>query len=409
MKKQALCMMLVLTTVVVSCNMGQKRTPSLASPGTMIDSMAGSCTYLTKDDKGKVVLSWVRQLDSVTSIVCYAISRDGGESFGRTTEVPGSTNVHPHGENMPKLVFKPSGEIIAAWGAANPNPHNKYSGLVFYCQSFDEGKTWTKPVTVTTDSSSYDQRYFDLALLPGGEAGVVWLDNRKRGDNEGSGLYYAVTKGKTGFRDERLISGPCCQCCRTDLFVDRADNIHVLYRAIINDSIRDMVYIVSTDNGGSFTPPKRISQDGWVISGCPHTGPAMTENNEGLHFTWFTGGGRPGIYYNSSKDDGNSFGAKDFVSGRAAKHCQITALPNDNLVIAWEESFQNDNGFGSRIAIEEKDPRGNTLQRAYITPADSNSSFPAIYPINSTQVIIAYTEAANHKDEVRYKILSLAK
>ena len=42
---------------------------------------------------------------------------------------------------------------------------------------------------------------------------------------------------------------------------------------------------------------QRISQDNWVISGCPHTGPAMAENKEGIHFTWFTGGSGSGIYY----------------------------------------------------------------------------------------------------------------
>ena len=70
--------------------------------------------------------------------------QDEGKTFGKPVEIPGSTNVHPHGENMPKVIFKPSGEIIAAWGAANPNPKNPYSGLVYYSQSFDKGKTWTK-------------------------------------------------------------------------------------------------------------------------------------------------------------------------------------------------------------------------------------------------------------------------
>ena len=165
------------------------------------------------------------------------MSIDEGKTFGKAIEIPGSTNVHPHGENMPKVIFKPSGEIIAAWGAANPNPINQYSGLVYYSQSFDEGKTWTKPRSLTDDTASFDQRYFDMALLPNGEAGITWLDNRKQWNKEGSGLYYAVTNGKNGFQNERLISGPCCQCCRTDLFIDTKKNIHVLYRAIINDSI----------------------------------------------------------------------------------------------------------------------------------------------------------------------------
>ncbi len=101
-----------------------------------------------------------------------------------------------------------------------------------------------------------------------------------------------------------------------------------------------MVHIVSGDDGKSFSSPQRISNDNWVISGCPHTGPAMAENNDGMHFTWFTGGNDAGVYYTSSKDNGRSFNARDSVSGKAPKHCQITSLANDNIVIVWNESFQ---------------------------------------------------------------------
>ena len=293
--KKELIIAFISTVLICGCQTGNEKQIPVTLQGNLIDTAKGSCPYLTKDHKDNIVLSWVKQTNTGAFVFCYAVSEDKGKTFNRPIEIPGSTNVHPHGENMPKVIFKPSGEIIAVWGAANPNPKNAYSGLVYYSQSFDNGKTWTKPGSLTKDTASFDQRYFDVALLSGGEAGIVWLDNRKRSKKEGSGLYYAVTKGTNGFGDEQLISEPCCQCCRTDLFIDKKENIHVLYRAIINDSIRDMVHIVSTDKGRSFSSPKRISKDNWVISGCPHTGPAMAENSEGLHFTWFSGGGSAGI------------------------------------------------------------------------------------------------------------------
>lgn len=403
MKRALLFILLVATVLTYSCKTEDKKQTITASQETSIDTTSGSCPYLTKDSKNNLVLSWIKQVDTATSIFCYAKSQDEGKTFGQPIKIPGSTNVHPHGENMPKVIFKPSGEIIAAWGAANPNPKNQYSGLVFYSQSFDEGKTWTKARSLTEDTASFDQRYFDMALLPNGEAGITWLDNRKHWNKEGSGLYYAVTNGKNGFENEKLISGPCCPCCRTDLFIDKNKNIHVLYRAIINDSIRDMVHIISTDKGKTFTQPKRISQDNWVISGCPHTGPAMAENKDGIHFTWFTGGSSSGIYYNSSKDNGKTFTSRDSVSGKAAKHCQITSLPDDNILIVWNESFPNGNKFSSRIGIEKRDGNGKTTPKEYITSETSNSSFPVIYPITSTKAIIAYTENIKDKNYVLFK------
>jgi hypothetical protein len=407
MKRTAVLILLAITVFGPSCSSVDPEQTITASVETRVDTAAGSCPYLTKDNKGNIVLSWIKKVDSATTSVCYTVSHDEGKTFGTPIDIPGTGNVHPHGENMPKIVFKPSGEIVAVWGASNPNPANAYSGLVFYTRSDDQGKTWTRPESLTKDTSSHDQRYFDVALLSDGEIGVVWLDNRKRWNNEGSGLYYAVTKGATGFQDEKLISGPCCQCCRTDLFIDRNTNIHVLYRAIINDSIRDMVHITSTDAGRNFSKPARISKDNWVINGCPHTGPAMTENKTGLHFTWYTGGSDAGIYFNSSGNNGQSFSTRDSVSGKAAKHCQIASLPGGNIMITWNESFVQGSTVSSRIGIEERNENGKRISKRYITSDNSNASFPAIFPINAKKAVVAYTENTGGKEHVLYKLVNM--
>jgi hypothetical protein len=93
--------------------------------------------------------------------------------------------------------------------------------------------------------------------MKNGEVVIIWLDNRKTEDVEGSALYCAVTNGKNGFASEVLASQPACQCCRTSLFVDNHDNIHALYRGIINDSIRDMVHVVSSDGGKNFQQTRK--------------------------------------------------------------------------------------------------------------------------------------------------------
>jgi hypothetical protein len=333
--------------------------------------------------------------------MCYAVSENDGRSFGKTIQIPGSSNVKAHGENMPKIIVKPSGEIIAVWGTANPNPKNAYSGLVYYTQSFDSGNTWSKPAKLVNDTAGYDQRYFDLALLPDGEAAIVWLDNRI--NTIGSGLYYSVTKGKNGFQDGKLIAGPCCECCRTDLFADSRKNIHVVYRAIINDSIRDMVHIISTDNGHSFSNPLKISHDNWVINACPHTGPAITENIKGIHFAWFTAAGTAGIYYNRSYNNGKSFSSKNFVSGRTAKHSQITALPDNNIIVVWNEGVP---GGGNRIGIEIRDQDGKKIVKQFITPENEQATYPVICPIRGDSVLIAYTETRQAKEFIYLRSIS---
>ena len=406
MKKIIYLLLVSLAGIFQSCLLSEKKINIEVSGQAQIDTAEGSCPYLTKDNKGNIVLSWIKKIDSSTSVYCYAVSTDKGKTFGKAIEIPGSNNVFPHGENMPKIIFKPSNEIIAVWGAANPNPKNAYSGLVYYSQSFDEGKTWSKVTQLVNDTDGIDQRYFDVALLPNGEAAIVWLDNRKNTTKEGSALYFAETTGDSGFKNEKLINEPCCPCCRTDLFVDSKKNIHVLYRAIINDSIRDMVHTISTDNGKIFSAPARISNDNWVINGCPHTGPAIAENKNGIQFAWFTGGGKAGVYYCNSKDEGKTFSTREMVSGVLARHCQLTSI-DDDVVVVWNENFLTGHKTSSRIGIEIRNADGKNPVKQFITSVTGTATFPAIKTMDDKTALVAYTESVGDKDYVKYKVVSL--
>jgi hypothetical protein len=378
-----------------------KKTIDIASPAIQVDSLPGQSPYLTKDANGHAVLSWVRMQNDSTAVFCYALSADG-QTFGRPVVIPGSQNIQPHGENLPKIIFKPSGEIIALWGARSTSSKNKYAGLVYYAQSFNNGKSWTAPKPLTADTASNDQRYYDVALLPSGEVGIIWLDNRKSTDREGSALYFAYTNGTNGFTAETKIAESCCQCCRTDLFVDNKGGIHTLYRGIIKDSIRDMVHAVSTDGGKTFSTPQRISEDNWVIDGCPHTGPAMTENKEGLQFAWFTGGKEKGAYFTSSRDNGKSFATRNAIS-RLGSHPQLTTLKNNDLVIVWDETVVEGSQVAKQIGVQVRTPDGRAKDHRFITDAGSMASFPVITSVKEQNVLIAYSQKKADKSYVLFQ------
>ncbi|MEO6905636.1 MAG: sialidase family protein [Ginsengibacter sp.] len=407
MKKIIFLVVISIVFIFQSCLNSKKKINISASNAMQIDTSEASCPYLTKDNNGHLVLSWIRKIDSSTSVFCYAVSKDDGKTFGKPGVIRGSENIHPHGENMPKIIFTPSGKIIAAWAVANPNPKNAYADLVYYSQSFDNGISWTKAERLVKDSVGYDQRYFDLAIVSNGEVAITWLDNRKKSTKEGSALYFAETFDNKGFQNERLVSEPCCPCCRTDLFVDSKKNIHILYRAIINDSIRDMVHTISTNNGKTFSVPRRISDDNWAINGCPHTGPAMTENKIGIQFTWFTGGGKGGVYYCNSNDEGKTYSPREMVSGIAARHCQITSVSDNDIAIVWNENFIKGKIFSSRIGIELRKANGTDPFKEFITSEKGNATFPVIKSINEHAALIAYTESVNDKDHVKYKVVKL--
>lgn len=369
------------------------------------DSLQGQSPYLTTDPQGHLVMSWVRMLNDSSSIFCYATVAADGKSFEKPITIPVSKNILAHSENLPKILFKPSGEIIACWGVANPNPKNKYSGLVYYSQSFDSGSHWTPAKPITLDTASFDQRYYDIALLENGEAGIIWLDNRKS-EGEGSGLYFSVTRGREGFGEGRRIQQSCCQCCRTQLFRDSRGSLHILYRGIVQDSIRDIVHSVSYDNGKTFSAAARISNDNWVIRGCPHTGPSMTEYANTLHFSWFTGGKKKGCYYTSSKNDGSSFENQDSISA-SGSHPQITTLPFGGLVTVWDEPARFNGQLNRVIALERRDPQGRRMSVQYLTSESDHCSYPVIRALSTNLVLVAYTLKKDQQTFIRYRLVGL--
>ena len=365
-----------------------------------------SCAHLTETADGKSVISWVEtDPGAETGMICYAMSE--GRSFGSQQVIPASAGVLPHAENMPKIVFKPDGEVIAMYGVEQNDARNKYAGRVYYTRSPDGGKTWLPAQALVGDTGSYDQRYFDMTVLPNGEAAAIWLDNRKHTDDEGSTLYYAVTAGHDGFKQEKPLAETVCQCCRTALYTDAQGGIHIAFRDIINDSIRDMVHMVSTDGGASFGPHNRISADNWVVRGCPHTGPAMAKNNTALHFAWFTMGGGQGVFYCRSADNGTTYTHKEPVSNvPMAKHPQITALKDGRLIIVWDEPVKVGNTFNSRIGFQTRKGSGEVVKTGMLTADSLYSTFPVIKALDDHTALMAYTKKIDSVDEVVYRLIT---
>jgi len=395
-----------LYAILILCSCGSDESSSF--PGYDVplyaDSLPGQSPYLTRSPSGGMLLSWIRLGYDSTPAFCFATAKQGG-LFGAPHEIPNTANIQPHGENLPKIVQKPSGEIIALWGIANPNPKNKYSGLVLYAQSFDEGKTWTAPQPLVRDAASFDQRYYDVAVLPDGEAGVVWLDNRKTAGSDGSLVYFTKTDGRNGFGEASVISQPACPCCRTVLYPDSKGNIHVLYRGIIQDSIRDMVHVVSGDGGKTFSAPKRISNDNWVINACPHTGPAMAETTSGLHFTWYTGGTDKGCYYSNTRDNGATYGARVSISPLGS-HPQLASLDNGGLVVVWDQFVQVGGKPFRKIGMQYFSEDGAKARLKFITPDTLAATYPVVEGIAEGAALVAYTlKKADNNSYIAYQFV----
>jgi hypothetical protein len=167
-----------------------------------------------------------------------------------------------------------------------------------------------------------------------------------------------------------------------------------------------MVHIVSSDRGETFSTPKRISEDNWVIQGCPHTGPAMTENNDGIHFAWFTGGQKKGCYYTKSTDNGKSFVMHDSISSLGT-HPQLTSLSDGELLIVWDEAFVKDNKLIKIVGIQRRNAEGEPEGKEYITNGNVQASYPVLAALNDSSSLVAYLTTKNEKNFVTYQVVKL--
>ena len=130
--------------------------------------------------------------------------------------------------------------------------------------------------------------FFDAILMANDEVAVAYLKDVKGSTkHEERDLRLVITKNGV-FQPEKLIDPVVCDCCNINLLTDANGALNVYYRDN-NDDIRDIARMTSTDNGETFSKPQIVHNDGWKISGCPHSGAVSTANGKSALVAWYSG------------------------------------------------------------------------------------------------------------------------
>ncbi len=319
---------------------GELIAEDLASPA----GVGSSLPYLVAGAAGEVYLSWVEPLEGGADVVRFSALKDQG--WSAPIDLVRGTDLFLNWADFPSLTVSASGALIAHWLRQGSDPHGYNAEFSI---STDQGKTWSEPQVLHSDTSPVEHGFISIAPLGAAGFGAIWLDGRHglgqdHGPHGGGemALYFRSISVAGELGEEQVLDSRVCDCCQTSLIATPGGGLLATYRDRSPEEVRDISFV--RFDGKSWSKPALVHEDGWLIPGCPVNGPRLAVGDGFTGAAWFTGAGddggdvrlafKRGAAQAFSKplevDDGSPMGRVDLVS-----------LGADSVVISWLEHTED--------------------------------------------------------------------
>ena len=116
--------------------------------------------------------------------------------------------------------------------------------------------------------------------------------------------------------------------------------MYLSWRQVLLGDYRHIAVASSTDGGKTFFKPVIVSDDHWMIRGCPVSGAALAADATGkLRVLWYAAGekGEHGVYWSESHDGGQTFSSRELVATTGATGTPVLVRGFDGGARAiWE-------------------------------------------------------------------------
>ncbi len=275
----------------------------------LAESGAEVPTTTVDDANGTVYFSWFGKDETDRTAVYVSRLADGTSAPSNPVQVNLSAiTANAHGQAPAQVAVGPEGTVYVAWSTREVIEGRRFpASNLMLARSTDGGRSFEAPEFVNDDATDEPagHTFHDLSVGADGTVYVSWLDSRH--SRTEVRIAASRDRGRT-FSPEVVVARGTCQCCRTAIAVS-GSNVYLAWRHIYDDNIRDIAFARSMDGGRTFSEPIRVRTDGWMIEGCPHSGPSLTvDEDDAVHITWYTAADPSvGLHYAVSGDGGSTF------------------------------------------------------------------------------------------------------
>ena len=357
-------MLLVLLAALVSlAACGSPRERALLEPA--VELGAGGSPHPVATAEGQAVLFSAEREEYSGRDVLYCESplAEAGPACVQLNETNGEAL--DNGENGPILGVGADGSLFAVWIARDTR--HRLANRVHFSRRPPAAAKWETPRTLNDDVAPATHDFPNAAVGPDGALHVFWLDRREvpkeafppyptggeASDDPsmpGTVALYAATSRDHGatFEPNRRVAKNVCACCRPSA-VTVGDTVLMAYRSVTASNMRNIVATVSEDGGRSWRAPRIVSDDGWQLDACPHSGPSLTVLDDTVFVAWMDGSdGSARVYSSSSRDAGSSFEPRGLVSAECARadHPYLSSFAGE-VIAAYECMDEDKKAFAS--------------------------------------------------------------
>ncbi len=253
----------------------------------------------------------------------------------------------------PTAVVAPDGTVYVGWTARDEK--SAHASTLYLSASRDGGRNFEPPAKVNDDRKPGVHGMHSLVLANDGRVFMAWLDERnivpppmsmsaggehKHMESNREVFFAFSADGGRSFSPNRRIASEVCPCCKTSLATGRDGRLYVSWRQVLPGEFRHIAIASSNDGGESFSSPVVVSDDHWMIPGCPVSGSAMSVEADGaLRVLWYTAGeaGEPGLYWSESRDGGRTFTPRQVLAESGGRGTPVLLKNGDDSFRAvWE-------------------------------------------------------------------------